>query len=95
MRCKIRGHLVNGYEWREWDEYERYIFEDEKVVNTYNAYRDTPSKDECDELCAALSGEVVEYYIKTPTRKDGGFGANRSRNKNIRTFDEEEGKKFK
>lgn len=58
MRLKLPGHLVNGFEWREWDDYENYIFEDEKRINTYSGYRDTPSKEECDRLCQKLSGKV-------------------------------------
>lgn len=27
----------------------------------YSAYIDTPSKEECDKLCAELSGEVIIY----------------------------------
>ena len=63
MAKKITGHLVNHFEWREWADYENYVFEDEKIRSAYNGYRDTPSKEECDKLCAALSGEVTVYKM--------------------------------
>lgn len=63
MKAKIPGHLVNGYQWSKWADYENYIFEDEKTRSTYSGYRDTPSKEECDELCEKLSGAVIMYKM--------------------------------
>lgn len=60
----IPGHLVSMSAWSEWVDYENYIFEDDRKVNSYDVYRDTPGKDECDELSARLSGEVIIYNIK-------------------------------
>ena len=36
----------------------------EQKEGWYNAYEDTPSKKECDNLCEKLSGKVVVYKIK-------------------------------
>lgn len=58
---KIKNHLVSFTEWKEWGDYQEYIFEDEKVSNDYDAYKDTPTKEECDRLCERLSGEVIEF----------------------------------
>jgi hypothetical protein len=61
---KITNHLIGYTEWKEWEDYQNYTFEDEKVINNYDAYKDTPSKEECEKLCKELSGEVVVYKIK-------------------------------
>lgn len=58
---KIKNHLVTFTEWKEWTDYESYIFEDDKEVYYYDAYGDTPSKKECDLLCKEFSGEVKVY----------------------------------
>ncbi|MEI3596922.1 MULTISPECIES: hypothetical protein [unclassified Oceanobacillus] len=63
MRSKIPGHLVNGYQWSKWADYENYVFDDEKASGAFSGFKDTPSKEECDKLCAALSGEVTVYKM--------------------------------
>lgn len=63
MRRKIQNHLVSHREWKEWNDYEDYLYFDEIIKSDYNAYKDTPSKDDCDKICAKLSGKVKTYYI--------------------------------
>lgn len=60
---KINNHLVTFAEWKDCTDYESYIFKDQIEINYYDAFRDTPSKEECDEMSEKLSGEVVVFKI--------------------------------
>lgn len=61
----IENHLVNLWEWRDWTDYEMYGESEWSISKEfYDAYRDTPSVKECDEICAKLSGKVTVYRIK-------------------------------
>ena len=61
----IKGHLINMWEWREWVDYVEYgESEWSKKQDWYNAYQDTPSKEECDRICEERSSEVKVYSIK-------------------------------
>lgn len=54
-----------GYAYlKEWEDYITYG-ESECTDKDYwyNAYRDTPSKEECDELCKKFSGEIKVYTL--------------------------------
>lgn len=64
MNRKLGSHLVSYSEWKEWDDYEDYLHPDEEIRNDYDAYADTPSKKECDKICAESSGKVVSYFIE-------------------------------
>lgn len=59
---KLPGHLISFTEWMEFEDYGNYVFDDEKGIEVYDAYKDTPSKEECDRLCEMMSGEV--FVIK-------------------------------
>ncbi len=64
MAKKLDNHLVGINDWKEWIDYVEYgESEWSQSGSWYNAYRDTPSKEECDKLCAALSGEVTVYKM--------------------------------
>lgn len=60
---KLPGHLISFAEWMEFEDYGNYVFDDEKGIEVYDAYKDTPSKEACDKLSAAKSGKVIRYYI--------------------------------
>lgn len=60
---KINNHLVSISEWQEWENYSEYIFEDEITIEDYDAWKDTPSKASCDEMCEKQSGNVKVYYL--------------------------------
>ncbi|MBD1223307.1 hypothetical protein [Virgibacillus halodenitrificans] len=55
-----KNHLVTLTEWKYWE-----VYEDHEWLGgamsylEYNAYEDTPSKEECDRICELESGEVV------------------------------------
>lgn len=67
MKKFISGHLSNFEDAHEMLGYEDYEWRGGAMTEQkYNAYEDTPSKEECDKLCAALSGEVISYKIKKP-----------------------------
>ncbi|WP_164670980.1 hypothetical protein [Virgibacillus doumboii] len=63
MEKKIEGHLAGFGELKYWSDYEQYIFDDEGMIREkYSGYADTPSKDECDQICAKLSSKVKIVY---------------------------------
>ncbi|MFD1173926.1 hypothetical protein [Oceanobacillus picturae] len=62
----ISRESVSYTEWKEWEDYENYIYDDEFSKEVYDAYADTPSKKECDQICAEKSGEVIIYKINVP-----------------------------
>lgn len=67
MKKKLQGHLVNFEDAQEMLDYGDHIWRGGAMSEQeYDAYKDTPSKKECDKLCAELSGEVVTYKIKKP-----------------------------
>ncbi|SER00091.1 hypothetical protein SAMN05216232_3921 [Virgibacillus subterraneus] len=62
---KLEGHLVGFGTLQEMEEYEDWIYLGGAMSERrYNAYDDTPSKDECDKLCAEFSGEVKIFLTK-------------------------------
>ncbi|MTW85641.1 hypothetical protein F3157_08195 [Virgibacillus dakarensis] len=62
MEKIIDGHLVGFDTLRDLEGYEHYIWHGGAMsVIRYNAYQDTPSKQDCDKLCAELSGDVIVY----------------------------------
>ncbi|WP_430789136.1 hypothetical protein VBD025_02870 [Virgibacillus flavescens] len=64
---KSNRESVSYTMWKEWENYENYIYFDE-IINTdsYDAYADTPSKKDCDQICGEKSGEVIIYKINAP-----------------------------
>ncbi|WP_121614816.1 hypothetical protein [Virgibacillus halodenitrificans] len=59
------NHLVTFTEWKYWEEYEEHEWLGGAMSYLeYDAYKDTPSKQECDQLCKELSSEVITYQIK-------------------------------
>lgn len=67
MEKKLDGHIVGFGELQYWEEYEEWIWLGGAMSEErYNAYKDTPCKEECDRMCAELSGEVVVSKIKNP-----------------------------
>ncbi|RDW16504.1 hypothetical protein CWR48_15775 [Oceanobacillus arenosus] len=65
MSKKFDNHLTGFGDWKDWEDYEEYgESEWSNKESWYNAYRDTPSKEECDRISAALSGEVKVYFVK-------------------------------
>ncbi len=66
---KLEGHLVGFGTLQEMEEYKDWIYLGGAMSEIrYNAYHDTPSKDECDKLCEEMSGEVIVYKIKKPVK---------------------------
>ncbi|APC48311.1 hypothetical protein BME96_09085 [Virgibacillus halodenitrificans] len=63
---KIKSHLVSLTEWRYWEEYENHEWLGGATSYLgYDAYSDTPSKEECDRICKKMSGEVKIYNMKS------------------------------
>ncbi len=57
---KFNNHLTGIGDWKDWVDYEDYgESECSRSKRHYSGYDDTPSKEECDRICAELSGEVV------------------------------------
>ncbi|WP_106494849.1 hypothetical protein [Lentibacillus sp. Marseille-P4043] len=64
MEKIIDGHLIGFESLQELEEYEDHIWFGGAMSEVrYNAYKDTPSKKECDRICEDLSGEV-EIILK-------------------------------
>lgn len=64
MSSKFDNHLIGFGAWKDWIDYVEYgESEWTNNHNYYNAYADTPSKEECDRISAELSGEVKAYKI--------------------------------
>ncbi|MGY0692599.1 hypothetical protein ACW2QC_07365 [Virgibacillus sp. FSP13] len=62
MEKIMDGHLIGFGSLQELEDYEEHIwFGGAMSEERYNAYKDTPSKKECDKLCAELSGDVRTY----------------------------------
>ena len=70
MEKIIDGHLVGFGSVRDMERLESDYygeFTDAGMTEMWrSAYDDVPSKDECDRICAELSGEVNVYKIKKP-----------------------------
>lgn len=64
MEKKVEGHLIGFGTLKDWEEYEDLIYRGGAMSEIrYNAYADTPSKEECAKLCSELSGPVITYKI--------------------------------
>ncbi|MCJ0932634.1 hypothetical protein [Virgibacillus halodenitrificans] len=60
-----KNHLVTLTEWRYWEGYEEHEWLGGAMSYLeYDAYKDTPSKQECDRICEEKSGEITSYKIK-------------------------------
>lgn len=65
MEKKIDGHIAGFGELSYWDGYEDWIYLGGAMsVRKESVYRTIPSKEECDRICAELSGEVVLWKEK-------------------------------
>lgn len=54
------GHLIGFGSVAEMDEYEDYVWLGGAMSELrYGAYRDTPSKQECNRICEELSGDCI------------------------------------
>ncbi|WP_249870731.1 hypothetical protein [Oceanobacillus saliphilus] len=64
MEKIIEGRLVGFGTLKDLEEYEDYIYLGGAITEErYNAYKNTPSKEECDRLCEEQSGEVIIYKL--------------------------------
>ncbi|WP_099157256.1 hypothetical protein [Virgibacillus ndiopensis] len=70
MEKKLENHIAGFGTLKDMqhleDDYYGECTDAGMTVRWRSAYDDTPSKKECDELSAELSGEVVVYKIKKP-----------------------------